>query len=301
MKKNLSTLVVLILFYSRAFAVGIDSVWVKEETICNDSNIVSICYILRDGPTRISVSVSDNDGMSWGVPLNTLFDASGDIGDSISSGTHCFYWLMSNDYPGHERRDWLVRIQARSSFIDTFSFLDTTRYMINGNDGYVDVANGYFVLTTPNNDRNGRIMSVDSVYTDTLYVSFDFRMWERGGIIDPLGYQGADGISFILSRYLNPPLALGGAIGIRYTGGIGVGIDNWYNGSPCDMNSNHIEISIDADCGGTGLPTPLYQTDIPFELIDGNWHHVEISILGQHWVVLVDGVTYFDVVLSPTQ
>jgi len=277
--------------------VEIDSVWMNEETICNDSNIVQICYVIRDGPTNIVVSLSEDDGRSWDVPLNTLFDADGDIGMNVGSGTHCFYWLMSADYPGREGRNFLVRVQARTAFIDTFSFLDTTRYVINGNDGYVDYANGYFVLTTPSTNRNGRILSVDSVYTDTLYVSFDFRMWAAGGARDPLGYTGADGISFILSRYPDPPLALGGAVGILYTGGIGVELDNWYNGSPCDINSNHIGISIDSVCG-TGLPTSLFQSPLPFELIDNNWHHVEISIEGQHWRVFVDGTNYIDIVLS---
>ncbi|RKZ27752.1 hypothetical protein DRQ36_11345, partial [bacterium] len=87
-------------------SVWIDSVWFWEETDCNDSNIVHICYTLSstcpDSVYTVSAQMSADSGVTWTVPLVTLIGAEDAIGDSISPGTHCFDWIMSEDLPNSE-------------------------------------------------------------------------------------------------------------------------------------------------------------------------------------------------------
>ncbi|MCD6594370.1 VCBS repeat-containing protein [bacterium] len=97
----------------------IDSVWFFEETDCNDSNIVEICYILSgDTSSNISIQISPDSGATW-VDFGedwfiTFEDTAGDIGDSILPGIHCFEWFMSTDFPDTEGMDWVVNVSTIS-------------------------------------------------------------------------------------------------------------------------------------------------------------------------------------------
>ncbi|MCD6124628.1 hypothetical protein J7J62_05600, partial [bacterium] len=94
----------------------VDSVWFWEETDCNDSNIVHICYTLSNCEANISVWMSADSGGTW-TPAGsswfvTLLDTAGDIGANITLGTHCFEWVMSEDLPGVEDSSFEVMVIA---------------------------------------------------------------------------------------------------------------------------------------------------------------------------------------------
>ncbi|MBN2541898.1 PQQ-binding-like beta-propeller repeat protein [bacterium] len=88
----------------------IDTVWFWEETDCNDSNIVHICYVLTGDTTTVSVRMSSDGGATWTVPLLTLRNDAGDLGPGVAAGTHCFDWLMSEDFPDYERHNFMVEV-----------------------------------------------------------------------------------------------------------------------------------------------------------------------------------------------
>ncbi len=86
--------------------VWIDSVWFSEETDCDSLNTVEICYVLSsdcpDSVYPVSIALSQDDGTAWPIPLDSIWEAEGDIGDSVMPGLHCFYWEMSDDWPDEE-------------------------------------------------------------------------------------------------------------------------------------------------------------------------------------------------------
>ncbi len=272
--------------------VSIDSVWFSEERECDSINTVEICYSLSGGMATIRPSIATGaDTTDAGEPsFATFTDHDGDFGPETEPGIHCFNWLLSMDMPGIELDTALILISALSNLpvVDSFSILDTTAYTINGNDGFVDPDSGYLVLTQDRTWRNGRIITVDSVYTDTLTVGYRFKL-------NTTGSRGADGVGLILSRYPNPPLAFGGQLGISQNDGWGIAVDTWEN--CCDTNGNHIELSVDDTCclaGSQPVPRPLEQIPIPEELVDNRWHYVYVDISHPRIRVRFDGLTYID-------
>ncbi|MGC9314214.1 MAG: DNRLRE domain-containing protein [bacterium] len=110
------------------FFATIDSVWFWEETDCDDSNMVHICYILSGDSADIEISISPDSGGMW-VPVGTsffatLFDTLGDYGEDIAAGMHCFDWVMSMDMPDTESWTWLVEV-AMEALLDTFEVVDS--------------------------------------------------------------------------------------------------------------------------------------------------------------------------------
>jgi len=282
----------------------IDSVWFWEETDCNDSNIVHICYILSGNSANITISISADSGATlhesgtdWFV---TFIDSAGDFG-SVAPDTHCFDWIMSTDFPDTEGYDWMVVVSAlHPLFADSFSTLDFTLYQINGNDGFVAADSEYFVLTQNTTWRNGRLMTVDTFFCDTLDIEFIFK-FVPGWCDVSDDSTGADGISLIFSPLLDPPLSPGGSIGIIGSAGWGVEFDTYNNfcGSPqSDISGNHTAVSIDSVAclfvGTDSVPVSLEQVDIPFDMVDNNWHNVRVIVEYPHCRVILDGVSYID-------
>ena len=101
-------------------SVIVDSVWFWEETDCNDSNVVQICYtIWTDCPESLlecTIDISRDSGLTWihtGQDwFRTLVDTAGGLG-IVHSGTHCFRWIMNEDIT-YEGSDWLVRVVGRA-------------------------------------------------------------------------------------------------------------------------------------------------------------------------------------------
>lgn len=159
----------------------IDSVWFSEETDCNDSNIVEICYIVS-GSTYIQIQISSDSGEIWldfGTDwFSTFFDTAGDIG-YVDSGLHCFYWVMSTDYPGVESDDWSVRIINTSEISQFYSSLDSREPDVNiicpdsgvmpGNT--IELHWSASDMFLENENTCSLIVSYCSMYEDTLELS----------------------------------------------------------------------------------------------------------------------------------
>ncbi len=106
----------------------VDSVWFSEETNCDDSNIVEICYSLNsdcpDSLYNIDVRMSLDSGSSWvsagSLWFSTLYDTSGDLG-IVHPGIHCFYWVLSSD-TSIEMRNAMISVKLRSISETTFVY-----------------------------------------------------------------------------------------------------------------------------------------------------------------------------------
>ncbi|MCD6419023.1 hypothetical protein J7M00_09625, partial [bacterium] len=137
--------VFLIIDSCEACSTWIDSIWFSEETDCNDSNIVEICYILsstcpeslfnvnvRMRPDSLSGWMSAGEG--W---FATLTDTAGDFGAAVDTGLHCFYWIMNEDTSA-EGREWEVEVGVilGSSTFDCFIFDSLTISLESGSYGY---------------------------------------------------------------------------------------------------------------------------------------------------------------------
>ncbi|MCD6595814.1 hypothetical protein J7L68_09115, partial [bacterium] len=95
----------------------IDSVWFSEETDCDGQNIVEICYNFYGDaesffPVNAQFSMDTSTGLWFDFADYTLEEFDDDMGDSISPGIHCFYWIMSDDMPNVEVNNFAVEIAA---------------------------------------------------------------------------------------------------------------------------------------------------------------------------------------------
>ncbi|MBN2542140.1 IgGFc-binding protein [bacterium] len=193
--------VIILYFYTFSQAASIDSVWFREETDCNDSNIVTICYILSGDASDIDIRVSDDGGATWTVALTTLSGEDGDLGCGVAPGEHCFNWIMSEDLPGREGSDWVVEVSA-FDLLDTFAIVDSTdisfsdRYGhgLGYGDGFYwvyDYTRGY-VYQTSTLDEFTRDSIVDSFYIgsvnncDISYCDSNIYFGRHGGEPDTL-------------------------------------------------------------------------------------------------------------------
>ncbi len=94
--------------------------WMEEETDCNDSNIVEICYEFGTSCPEslydVSIAISDNGGSSWDVPVTSLVGADEHL-FNVAAGLHCFDWIMSDDMPFEEGTDWMLRVELWNGLI----------------------------------------------------------------------------------------------------------------------------------------------------------------------------------------
>jgi len=106
----------------------LDLLWFWEETVCDSQNIVEICYTLWSCdsiPYTVTVNLFADTNMLWEIPLDSIYDYGGDIGDEIYPDTHCFFWAMSADLPDSEGCDFTVQVTLEEEdYPDTLSITD---------------------------------------------------------------------------------------------------------------------------------------------------------------------------------
>lgn len=145
-----------------ACSTWVDSIWFVEETECNDSNLVDICYHLNstcDPPWDIEIIMSPDAGATWGVPLNTLYDAATDTGAVSDTGWHCFRWNMRSDFPDYESCDFLVTIDS-----DTMVSIDTSGGCLDSRPPYVDIE------CPPDTIRGGESLLLNWLIADLFFI-----------------------------------------------------------------------------------------------------------------------------------
>ncbi len=120
-----ATLYLILLVFSAAFAEPvIEDVWFSQDVSCDGQTLIDICYILSGGPANVSTIMSADSGHSWTVPLDSLIGAAGDLGPGVTSGTHCFQWVMSHDLPDTQGDNWMIQAEV-VNFLDTFLVIDS--------------------------------------------------------------------------------------------------------------------------------------------------------------------------------
>ena len=118
---------------------SIDSVWFWEETECNDSNIVTICYEISGTAPGVTVVASPDSGITrvaigcaW---FTTLFDTAGDLGTCITDTTpHCFDWLISEGLPNIETRDWMFELSIKGAQNTSSTWFETDSFDFSDGD-----------------------------------------------------------------------------------------------------------------------------------------------------------------------
>ncbi len=109
----------------------VDSLRFAEEIDCDEQNIVQICYKLNptcpESLTDVTVRLSPDSGSTWVVAGDgfflTLSDTTGDL-HHVGAGTHCFNWLLSNDFLT-ESRSWVLAVGTRWDEDTFFAPLDS--------------------------------------------------------------------------------------------------------------------------------------------------------------------------------
>jgi len=149
---------------------SIDSVWFWEETVCNDSNIIHICYELDslcpESTYNISARISADFGASW-FSLISLMNDSGNLGEVTTLGTHCFDWVMSEDMPDTEGCEWVVEISI-VEFLDTFVVIDSISTSSCGSYGVgLSYGDGYYWIYEK---LNGLVYQKTNIHPDSLPV-----------------------------------------------------------------------------------------------------------------------------------
>ncbi|MBN2541810.1 hypothetical protein JXI42_03005 [bacterium] len=103
-----------IFIYANVYSHSIETVRLSEETLCDESNVVEICYTLEGDDAEIAAMISSNGGATWHYSgddyFHTFQESEGNIGSNVLEGTHCFRWLMSEDMPGVESSSFKARV-----------------------------------------------------------------------------------------------------------------------------------------------------------------------------------------------
>jgi hypothetical protein len=141
---------------------------------------------------------------------------------------------------------------------------------------YEDPTTQTGVLTDSALRESGSIVYSNAIVTDTVDISFEFKMSPGGG---------ADGIGFMLETDGSFVLGdTGAGLGMAGLDGFGVELDAFdnMNAASCGETSGgqHINIDTLGRCqigDGTFAPTPL-TTPVRFTVSDGNWHQALIHI-----------------------
>ena len=136
MKKVILSIALLSFIVVTAYGdATIDAVWFTQEIDCDGRDLVNICYYLSGGPAHVSAIMSADSGATWTVPMDSLIGAAGNIGLDVSSGSHCFDWVMSYDLPDTDGANWMIQVVV-VSFLDTFAVIDSVNISSRPNYGW---------------------------------------------------------------------------------------------------------------------------------------------------------------------
>jgi hypothetical protein len=147
-----------------------------------------------------------------------------------------------------------------------------------------DASNSWVELTTPSYNLAGTAFQTGSaVSADNVNVSFSF--FVSGG-------SGADGFSVTaldVARMTSFVGETGGGIGYIGMPGWTVEVDTWHNPENNDPTpEDHVSVHLDGNARDV-----LAWATLP-EMEDGNWHTMDLSVVGTHVTTRIDGVIHID-------
>ena len=162
-------------------------------------------------------------------------------------------------------------------------------------DAYHDGTTQSAVLTPPTASQLGTFFYKYPIEIDELTLSFEFRIGGGSG-------NGGDGMAFALQSNANNAIGFGGGgFGVTGLNGYGIELDTFDNNQSCtDPGNNHAAVVSLAQCGMEGVPTALmtYPT-LPFNLNDGQWHVMNVSIANSAMSMSLDSVPIASQVALP--
>jgi hypothetical protein len=172
-----------------------------------------------------------------------------------------------------------------SSF-SAFTGTQPAGWSANGSATY-DATDQAAQLTDLNGNEAGSWIYDNPILVDTVTFQFDFSI--SGG-----GAGGADGMGFVLQTSGRNAVGLDSAgLGMAGLAGFGVEIDEFDNGQCLDSNSNHVGIDNLSGCN-TAFPNTLAVNNNPgFNVTDGNWHTMVVSVASGAFGVTADGTSLF--------
>ncbi len=117
-------------YMDSACSTWVDSVWFWEDTLCDDENVVEICYHLSSdcpggGSAFVTLEGSLDSGATWVAAgsgwFSTLADTTGDLG-AVEDGVHCIRWRLSDDLPGVEGCGSQFRVVMSTAPVDSYIY-----------------------------------------------------------------------------------------------------------------------------------------------------------------------------------
>ena len=150
----------------------------------------------------------------------------------------------------------LPTFQASATTVIFNDFSSTAGLTLSGSAASVNNGidpNDVLRLVPATTGQSGSAFSSTTINAALFSTSFRFRLTSPGGIIDPSGQTGADGLVFVVQPVSSSIGGIGGGMGYQgISPSVGVEFDNWWNTS-WDPDSNHA--GIDTNGNVTSLST----------------------------------------------
>jgi len=239
------------------------------------------------GPTRLAMTwESDVDGVlsTDGADSDGLASIDWD-GALQSSGSH-MVTVTAVDECGEMVSDTFTVCQNLGYTEET---LDISSWQFTGSAEW-DSTNGWLELTDTSRYIAGTAFSTaDTVSSDNVSIGFMF--YASGG-----SSSGADGLSLTAidtTRMTTYQGQNGGAIGYGGLPGWSIEVDTWDNTGDPGLSEpttvDHVSFVIDGASNGVGeVYAEIHEVE------DGQWHEMQVDVVGQHVTVSIDGIVYID-------
>lgn len=151
-----------------------------------------------------------------------------------------------------------------------------------------DSTNSWLELTPDDDYKAGTVfMTSETVQSDNVSIAFRFYAGSKDS-------SGADGFSLTAidtKRMTTYTGSNGGGLGYGNLPGWSIEVDTWDNtGDPGytePTTREHVAVVIDGASTGNGVA----YAELP-NVEDGQWHDMEVEVIGQHVTVSIDGTTY---------
>jgi len=146
-------------------------------------------------------------------------------------------------------------------------FSTSTGLQLNGNATAGPGVGNVLRLVPATANQSGSAFSTTQVNASDFSTVFQFRLSDRGGIVDGSGHPGADGFTFTLQTVANTAGGSGGGLGYQgLSPSIAVEFDTFANtGAPIfDPSSNHLGIDVN------GSVVSVQTVDVAPDFDDGN-------------------------------
>lgn len=226
---------------------------------------------------------SDVDGVLSSAAPNTAGDISHDWDGALQSpGSHTIS-VTATDACGATVSESFSVCQNLGYTEET---LDLTTWQYTGRANW-DATNGWLELTDTTRYISGTAFQTsETVSSDNVSIGFSF--FASGG-----SSGGADGLSVTAidtSRMTTYQGSNGGSIGYGGLPGWSIEVDTWHNAEYNEpTTSDHVTFIIDGASTGLGEVSAAIH-----EVEDGQWHDMQVDVVGQQVTVSIDGIVYID-------